>query len=286
MKVLKSDLDLDLFFRDVSSSPQRVLFLDYDGTLAPFKVNRDGAEPYPGVRPLLQTILKNGNTRLVMISGRIIEDIIPLLKLDPLPEIWGSHGWERLRPDKGYEVGEMDDLSCHALDAVRTSLEDEGLAHLREDKPGCLALHWRGLDESEVEELREKYSRKWSNLSRSYDLTLIEFDGGLELRIKGQSKAYAVRTTLAEMGEETITAFLGDDMTDEEAFRELGRNAIGVLVRSAYRPTSADVWIKPPEELLEFLARWVDASEPGPDMDSNAIDTRSRPEGGGCLETS
>lgn len=277
MKVLKSDLDLELFFRDLCSSTQRVLFLDYDGTLAPFRIERDGAEPYPGVRRILQTILQSNNTRLVMISGRTIDDIVPLLKIEPLPEIWGSHGWERLRPGEGYEVGEMDDLSARALDAVRTNLEDEGLAHLREDKPGCLALHWRGMDESEVGELRERYQKKWSNLSRSYDLTLIAFDGGLELRIKGRSKAHAVRTTLAEMGEETIAAFLGDDMTDEEAFRELGKNAIGVLVRDEFRPTSADIWIRPPGELLEFLERWADASleEPGPDRKGNAIDTRS-----------
>jgi len=50
---------------------------------------------------------------------------------------------------------------------------------------------------------------------------------------------------------------LGDDRTDEDAFKSIKGRGLGVLVREAFRPTYADVWIKPPEELLAFLARWL-----------------------------
>ena len=52
---------------------------------------------------------------------------------------------------------------------------------------------------------------------------------------------------------------LGDDMTDEDAFMELEGKGLSVLVNTLLRPTAADVWIKPPIELIMFLRRWSDA---------------------------
>jgi trehalose-6-phosphatase len=58
------------------------------------------------------------------------------------------------------------------------------------------------------------------------------------------------------MGRETAAAYLGDDATDEDAFKAIRGRGIGVLVRPQFRATAADFWLKPPEELLEFLERW------------------------------
>jgi trehalose-6-phosphatase len=55
-------------------------------------------------------------------------------------------------------------------------------------------------------------------------------------------------------------AYLGDDLTDEDAFRALKPRGLAVLVRAVLRDTSADVWIRPPRGLLHFLERWRDAS--------------------------
>ena len=50
---------------------------------------------------------------------------------------------------------------------------------------------------------------------------------------------------------------LGDDVTDEDAFAALQGYGLSVLVRSDYRPTVADVWIRPPEGVIEFLSDWI-----------------------------
>ncbi|MEW5924967.1 MAG: hypothetical protein AB1746_13365, partial [Candidatus Zixiibacteriota bacterium] len=57
------------------------------------------------------------------------------------------------------------------------------------------------------------------------------------------------------------TAYLGDDMTDEDAFSALPDSALSVLVRPEYRETKARKWIRPPEELLEFFDRWIEADD-------------------------
>ena len=60
----------------------------------------------------------------------------------------------------------------------------------------------------------------------------------------------------------TVAAYLGDDLTDEDAFRALPEGALGVLVREELRPTDAGAWVRPPEGLLDFLDRWL-AAEAG-----------------------
>jgi trehalose-phosphatase len=71
--------------RDVRTARHRALLLDYDGTLAPFQIDPARAEPYPGVREAIATILAAGHTRLAIVTGRAIRDLVPLLRLDPLP---------------------------------------------------------------------------------------------------------------------------------------------------------------------------------------------------------
>src|SRR5271157_6138519 len=89
---------LDKFFRTFDGGGRPLLLLDYDGTLAPFRVDRFQARPWAGVRELLVRIERQGRTHMVVITGRSAHEIVPLLGID-LIEIWGLHGAERLFPD-------------------------------------------------------------------------------------------------------------------------------------------------------------------------------------------
>jgi trehalose 6-phosphate phosphatase len=94
-------------------------------------------------------------------------------------------------------------------------------------------------------------------------LALLEFESGLELRT-GRDKGGAVEAILAECDPAAPVAFLGDDLTDEAGFRAInsqGRRGLSVLVRREPRETEADVWLRPPEDLREFLKRWLSAVE-------------------------
>lgn len=256
MKILDSQLDSDSFIQSISTAKQRILLVDYDGTLAPFRVERDQAIPYPGVREILTAILKAQRTRLIVISGRAIHDLIPLLQLDPLPEVWGSHGWERQLPDGTYTGPEFDESIKQRLSSARTWVEQSKLAERCEYKPASLALHWRGLDKRAAEEIEATALQGWSPLVQSARLVLKPFDGGVELSVPGKDKGSAVRTILAELSKDGVAAYLGDDRTDEDAFEAIKGRGLGILVRNELRPTAAALWLRPPEELLSFLAYW------------------------------
>lgn len=256
MTTLASPSLLETFFQKLRAAPRRVLLLDYDGTLAPFRVDRDNAAPYPEVRELLNTMVLAGHTRLGIISGRSVSDVWRLLKLVAPIEIWGSHGAERLLPDGPYTGIVVDERAARALVRAADWADRSGLSAHCEQKPAGLAFHWRGEEPETAQHLRDKTIEGWLPLTGEMGLTLHEFDGGVELRVSQYTKGSAVRRILAEEGPMAAIAYLGDDMTDEDAFRALGRFGLGVLVREEPRPTAAHHWLRPPHELLAFLERW------------------------------
>jgi trehalose-phosphatase len=247
----------------VAQSPVSALLLDYDGILAPFCLNRQQALPYPGMTALLQEIIVNGRTRVVIITGRNAREVIPLLAVHPSPEIWGCHGLERLRQDGTCEAPRVEEPVLHALADADRWLRYQGLHDRAEFKTGAVAIHWRGLDEATTAEIRGQVLLGWIPIAQSTPMELLEFDGGIEMRMPGRDKGDAVRTILDEVGPEVPVAYLGDDLTDERAFLALGTLGLSVLVRPEWRKTAAALWIRPPEGLREFLARWLKACREG-----------------------
>jgi trehalose 6-phosphate phosphatase len=252
-------IEVEQFMKAVARSPVSALLLDYDGTLAPFCLNRQQALPFPGVTELLQEIIANGRTRVVIITGRNAREVIPLLAVHPSPEIWGCHGLERLKPDGSCETPRVEEAVVHALADADRWLRYQGLHNRAEFKTGAVAIHWRGLDEAAAAETRSQVLRGWFPIAQSTPMELLEFDGGIEMRMPGRDKGDAVRTILDEIGPEVPVAYLGDDVTDEQAFLALDTLGLSVLVRPEWRTTAAALWIRPPEGLRDFLTRWLQA---------------------------
>lgn len=272
MQILNPNLDLNAFFESLRSKQNSVLFLDYDGTLAPFNIDPKLATPYPGVITSLKTLINETNTRVIIISGRGINDLIPLLKLEPLPELWGAHGGERFTKEKGFYRAKLNDTQ---IDGLKQGLDRAAKLwdqNRIEKKPTSIALHWRGEEEQTIEALDRNIRTAWEPIAKDYDLETHRFDGGVELRPKGMNKGHAIATVLNEISpfSNCVMAYLGDDATDEEAFAKLGSKGLKVLVRKELRETSADLWLTPPQELLNFLDQWKEAAKIATHLDRKA----------------
>jgi trehalose 6-phosphate phosphatase len=245
------------FLAKVSRTTARALLLDYDGTLAPFSEDRQRAAPYSAIPDLLNRIRNSTNTRLVVVTGRRAPEVAGFLDLKKI-EIWGCHGLSRLHADGRYELPNLDEDAVARVAEATELLRQEGLFDLLEFKPAATAVHWRGM-EAAATQVAQRVEKVWSQLHGREGVELLKFDGGMEIRVAGRNKGDAVRTILAEMPRHPAVAYLGDDLTDEDAFAALQGHGLGVLVNQSYRPTVADVWLRPPEGVIAFLADWITA---------------------------
>lgn len=249
---------LDEFNRSVAAAGQLVLMLDYDGTLAPFEEDVHAVAPYTGVADCLDALMEGGRARVMVVTGRFLKEALPRLGTGQQPEFWGSHGRERLWPDGRYEVAGIDAPALRALTvADGWSPMVEAAGGRSEAKPGSIAFHWRGADPAQVGLIRRIVTEGFHRESLVGVLDLHAFDGGIELRAPGPGKGDVVRTVLRETGPHVPVAYLGDDFTDEDAFAAVRDRGLGVLVRPVHRSTGADLWIRPPGELIGLLRGWI-----------------------------
>ncbi|MGD0627746.1 MAG: trehalose-phosphatase [Terracidiphilus sp.] len=254
---------LDAFFTTFAGGATPLLLIDYDGTLAPFRVNRFEAQPWAGARTLLERIQRQGRTRMAIITGRPAAEIAPLLKIDLPLEVWGLHGAERLSPDGRRELEAAAPGAQQKLEELRAFLRRDSLGGLLEDKPNAAVMHWRGVPPRKARLIEKRTRELFEPLAQLDGLNLLEFEAGLELRV-GRDKGGAVDMILGEADPDAPVAYLGDDLTDEAAFRAVkaaGSRGLSVLMRRECRETCADIWLRPPEDLKEFLQRWLKTLE-------------------------
>lgn len=237
---------------------ERILFFDYDGTLAPFQRDRSRAYPYEGVRERLEKLHRKG-VELLFVTGRNPREIPEFLQL-PFPvEVWGSHGGERLTLCGEIEKAALPREQENFFRVTREALEKE-YPSLVEHKAFSLAFHLRPLEEPERVELLRSLER-FDLPAREAGLEKALFDGGVEYRSPLTGKDKALNKVLGKRKNSLFAAYFGDDATDEDAFRALRGRGISFLVRSRWRPTLADWWLRPPEEILalmDLFALWAE----------------------------
>ena len=251
------------FFNAFAGEATPFLLLDYDGTLAPFRRDRFQARPWAGVRELLLRIQQQGRTRMAIITGRSAREIGPLLAMDPPLEVWGLHGAERLFPNGRSELQLAPEKARDKLNMLRALLKRDSFGGLFENKANGAVIHWRGASSHKARLIEKKARSLFEPLAGTDGLELLEFEAGLELRI-GRDKGGAVKKILREAEPRSPVAYLGDDATDEAAFRTVnsfGPHCLAALMRRRSRETEADVWLRPPVELRGFLAAWLQAGE-------------------------
>ncbi len=198
---------------------------------------------------------------MVVVTGRPAGEIAALLKLEQALEVWGLHGAERLYPDGRRELEAAPPATQQKLDELRKLLRRDSLGGLFEDKPNAVVMHWRGASPHSAHAIEKRTRQLFEPLAQMDGLGLLEFEAGLELRA-GRDKGGAVEAILSEADSASPVAYLGDDLTDEAAFRAVkraGSRGLSVLMRRTWRETDADVWLRPPGEMRAFLDSWLKA---------------------------
>ena len=241
------------FWQRVFDAPARLLALDYDGTLAPFQVDRMAATPLPGIVEALRGIQRRCDTEVALVSGRPVDQVLTLLG-DLGVTIVGAHGWEVRGPDGGRRDPPLDPWVAEALAQVWEALGDwQGRA---EQKRASVAFHVRGMPLGEGEVALDAVRGLWRDLGPELPLEYLAFDGGLEMRAPGRHKGDALQSLLATAPPGTLGVYLGDDLTDEDAFRALEGRGVGIRVGPALRFSAAAGRLDDIPAVRAFLERW------------------------------
>jgi trehalose-phosphatase len=254
------------FWDKVQTARERLLALDYDGTLAPFQVDRMAARPHSGMLAVLSSIDKKGTTRLAIVSGRPLCELEELLgALAYRLILIGAHGWEGRDPGGSLIQQTPPEEARIQLKAAYDMALDYGkkepalwpeIVGRVERKNASVAVHLRGMDPRNAEDWLASVRVQWSVLASPF-LDITEFNGGIELRTRSREKGLAVRELLERFSSTELIVYLGDDVTDEDVFSVLRGLDIGVGIKVGDAgETSADYRVRDVDAVLEFLIKW------------------------------
>ncbi len=256
-KSLPQNVGIAGFWETIRNAPSVALLLDYDGTLAPFHVNRVQAVPLDGIVDALQGIGRHMDTLVALVSGRPIAEILSLMP-DPGVTIIGTHGFEIRPPGEEIKVMLVDEAQQNLLDRAELDAEKLISKQRTERKIATVAAHFRGLDRLDAREYESALTKRWLSYA---DLSMVEvrqFNGGLEMRALGRHKGIAVAEYLATCPPHTLAVYLGDDDTDEDAFKALREvGGYGIRVGEPSQTTAAQGSLSSCDDVLRFLQKWI-----------------------------
>jgi trehalose 6-phosphate phosphatase len=232
------------------------VFLDYDGTLSPIAPRPELATLPDATREVVRRLAERHP--VAILSGRAREDVAALVGIPGLVYA-GSHGFDIAGPGLRHEVGEgIPATIAGAAEELRRKLDGlEGV--LVEPKRFAISIHFRLAREEDlplVERIVDETRAGHPGLRKAFGKKLYELRPDLEW-----DKGHALLWLLEEMKLHHPGAaplYLGDDLTDEDAFlavEEHGHGA-GILVAGEPRPTAASFSLTDPEEVRQFLA-WL-----------------------------
>ncbi len=246
-EITEIDPELRLAIRRIARTGHLLVGCDYDGTLAPSVDNPNEARPLPESVSVLRHLASLASTTVSVVSGRALRDLAAMSRLPAEIQLVGSHGVE-------FDLGAIEGLTeqdATALTAIINTVV--GItAHTDgtqlEIKPAAIAVHVRRCTSADAEAVLASLHRQFD------DDTSVHLTPGkqvLEVSVVKSDKGMAV-TRLIEQSGASSTVFIGDDITDETVFDDLGLDDLSIKVGPG--DTEAQFRVNGPEDVLHVLS--------------------------------
>ena len=240
---------------------EAVVLLDFDGTLSHLVDQPGAAEPTDGAAAAIESLA--ARTRVVLVSGRSVDDLRPRLPDDLDVTFAGGHGAELAHGQGDVEpmVADLGRVTEHrdaAIDELRGIVGDvEGW--VIEVKPTGVAVHYRMAADPDA------HMARVLDVLEAHAVADMEVTRGhavVELRPAGVNKGVAVERLIDH--DPRIPVAFGDDVTDEDTFAEVvARDGIAVLVATEPRATHASMRLADPDAVVAALTAWAAANGHG-----------------------
>lgn len=232
------------------------VFLDYDGTLTPIVSRPELSICPPEVKMHLEKLRDLPRVYLAIISGRSLEDLREKVGVSGIIYV-GNHGLEIENPVGRHEKI-LSSARTRELKRITQNLQNslkEIPGILFEEKGPILSVHYRNVPQKffaripqVVEEELQQWRDRWKMASGKMVLEIrpnVDFHKGRAVR--------EILKTVPSLG--LLPIYLGDDQTDEDAFRVLKGQGISVFIGPGGLPSGADFFLQNPDEVQEFLLR-------------------------------
>jgi trehalose 6-phosphate phosphatase len=234
---------------------QLAVFLDYDGTLTPIVARPEEAVLDRGIRQTLRELAKY--CTVAVISGRDLQDVQNLVGLDGIFYV-GSHGFEISGPQGRHLEHHGGKQFLPALERAEKSLRDRLEEKIQgvqvERKKFAIAVHYRRAAEGKVREVEgmvDQVQEENGRLRKTAGKKILELQPDIDWH-KGKALTWLLEQ-LGMAGPEVLPFYLGDDVTDEDAFKVLKDRGIGIAVQEQPISTAARCRLRGPDEVKKFL---------------------------------
>jgi trehalose-phosphatase len=239
---------------DRLANRQLALFLDYDGTLTPIVRRPEDAVLSDEMRALLQDLASR--VTVAIISGRDLPDVRKMVALDTLYYA-GSHGFDVAGPGNLRMQQQLAQDHLPDLDEAEREV-GQRVRHIEgawvERKRFAIAVHYRDAaeqDVSRVERAVDDVRAAHPRLRKKAGKCIFELQPDVPW-----DKGRAVRWLLQQLdlaGPDVLPMYVGDDVTDEDAFDALSEDGVGIRVGLDGAPTRARFLLQDTEEMGRFL---------------------------------
>jgi trehalose 6-phosphate synthase/phosphatase len=215
--------------KEYAESKRRILFLDYDGTLSPFKERPDSAIPGAILLGILNTLAEDFRNDLVIISGRqksLLEKWFSGLSIGLIAE----HGaWIKEKNKDWVPAIKVESNWKEKVLPIMRSHEDRLPGSFTEEKEFSLVWNFRSADPELASVRSKELADELSYFSENTDLQVLQASKSIEVRNIGIDKGTAAKLLLAEKAFDFVLA-VGDDQADEDLFKVLPDKSYSIKV--------------------------------------------------------